>query len=190
MRRGGRRRTGDAGWRCRGTPGAGSVSTPGLAWRESCVAAWRARRDWMARAGQRRWRHGTPFAARHGRIRRCAGTDPTIPAAARRQIAVELRDCGRADSLESQISDTRPDMPIDQVTIVLQCLGLDLNRMCFDPLVKVRSNGDRVVVDVLALAGFDAGLVAGGLGGFLGGEPADPSRLADPCLGVLDADDV
>lgn len=45
----------------------------------------------------------------------------------------------------------------------MQRFGLDLNRMCFDPLVKVSGNSDRVGVVVLAMASFDAGLVVGSL---------------------------
>lgn len=116
------------------------------------------------------------------------GQARAIPATAGRQIAVQPRDSGWADSLKSQGSDPWPDMPVNQVAIVLQRLGLDLDGMCFDPLVKVRSDADRVVVDVLALAGFDAGLVASGLGGFLYGKSTDPSGPADAGLGVFDAD--
>lgn len=45
----------------------------------------------------------------------------------------------------------------------MQRFGLDLNRMCFDPLVKVSGNSDRVGLVVLAMASFDAGHVVGGL---------------------------
>lgn len=43
-----------------------------------------------------------------------------------------------------------------------------------DPVIQVRGDGDPVAVDVLAPAGLGPGLVAGGLGLFLGGVSADP----------------
>ena len=55
-------------------------------------------------------------------------------------------------------------MPVDQVPIVLEGLGLDLYCVGFEPLVEVRGHGDRVAVDVLALPGVYASLIACGLG--------------------------
>jgi hypothetical protein len=81
-------------------------------------------------------------------------------------------------------------MTVDQVLVVLQCLGLDLHRMGFDPVIEVRADGDRAAVDVPALVCFDAGLVAGGLGLFLRSETADPLGSADTGLWILNADDV
>jgi hypothetical protein len=60
--------------------------------------------------------------------------------------------------------------------------------MAVDPVSEICGHSDPVVVDVLAPVGLDPVLVAGGLGGFLGGEAADPPGLADSCLRVLDAD--
>jgi hypothetical protein len=88
------------------------------------------------------------------------------------QLTVELRETSRAHGLEPQLADIRPDMPVDQVPIVLQGLGLDLYCVGFSPQVEVDGHGNRVAVDVLALPGAHTGLVARGLGVLLGGEAA------------------
>lgn len=54
------------------------------------------------------------------------GQTRAVPATVCGQLAVELRETSRAHGLEPQLADIRPDMPVDQVAIVLQGLGLDL----------------------------------------------------------------
>src|SRR5215813_3795545 len=74
--------------------------------------------------------------------------------------------------------------------VVLQCLGLNLDRVDLDPVIEVGAHGDRAAVDVPAMVRFHAGLVPGSLCRLLGGESAYPSGLADAGLWVLDPNHV
>jgi hypothetical protein len=123
-------------------------------------------------------------------VDRAGGEGPSVLATTGHEIPVHLRDRGRADGLEPQDADVRLDVPVDHVPVVGECLGLDLDRVSFNPFVEVFADRDRVAVDVLASSGFDTGFVAGGLGVVLGGEAAHPSRLTLSGSGVSDPDHV
>ena len=106
------------------------------------------------------------------------------------QVPVELGDRGRPDRLNRHVPDARNGVEPDAGPVVGQGPRLDLHRVSVEPVVQVRRHGDPVPVDVLAVPRLDPSLVPGGLGVFFGREAADPSRLADPCLGISDADHV
>src|SRR5215469_3629657 len=74
--------------------------------------------------------------------------------------------------------------------VVLQGLGLDLQRVGGQPLIKIGADRDQVPLDVLARPGADAGLVTCSLSLCLGSEPSDPARPAHSTVRIVDPDDV
>jgi len=54
-------------------------------------------------------------------------------ATGRQEIPVELCYLGWTNSLEAQPADARFDVPVDQVTVVLERLRLDLDSVSLDP---------------------------------------------------------
>jgi hypothetical protein len=81
-------------------------------------------------------------------------------------------------------------VPVDQVTVVLERLGLDLDGVSLDPLIEIAADGDRVPVDVLACASSNPRLVTRGLGVCLALESSDPLGFALASFRVFDPDDV
>jgi hypothetical protein len=106
------------------------------------------------------------------------------------EIAVELCYLRGADSLQAERADVRFNVPVDQVTVVLEGLGLDLDSVGFDPLIQVAADGHRAPVYVLARAGSDPRLITCGFGILLGREAADPPGPALASSGIFDPDNV
>jgi hypothetical protein len=99
-------------------------------------------------------------SAHHGRDAQRLAFFPT----ASDEVAVQLGDLGRADGLETQAADVGFDVKPNHGPVAGQDARFDLDRVRVDPLVEVVPDRDGVPVDVLAASGFDACLVAGGLG--------------------------
>jgi hypothetical protein len=81
-------------------------------------------------------------------------------------------------------------MAFDQVPIVGEGLGLDLNGVGIEPFVKVFAHGNGVAVDVFATSRPYPCFVAGFFGCILVGEPTDPLGFGHAGFRVGDADDV
>lgn len=115
---------------------------------------------------------------------------PAVLPTSGHEVAVQLRDGGRADGLELLTSDVRLDVAVDNVLVVLERLGFDLDGVGLDPFIEVLPYADRVPVDVLTAASLDPRLVTSRLCFIFGGEAADPFGFALAGLRIPDADHV